>query len=105
GLVVPGGRMNIHRLDDLKGKRVGVTPGGFPAKFLERRPGLHLVSITNNSDGLDRLVAGTIDALAADLLIASYLIEKRNIHGLVIAGKPFASVPGAIAVKKGNLAL
>lgn len=104
GLVAQGGK-NIHRLDDLKGKRVGVTLGGYPAKFLEDRPGFHLVTITNYSDGLDRLVAGSIDALAADLWVASYLIERRNIHGLTIAGKPFATTSGAIAVKKGNLAL
>ena len=82
-----------------------MTPGGFPRKFLERQPRVRLVLINNYQDGFGRLAAGTIDAVAADLWVAAYLVEKGGIPGLIIVGKPFATAQGALAVKKGNLAL
>jgi hypothetical protein len=97
--------MTIHDASDLKERSVGVTPGGFPRKFLETQPRVHLVLINNYRDGFDQLAAGTIDAMAADLWVAAYLIEKGGIRDAVIVGKPFATAQGAIAVKKGNLAL
>jgi len=105
GLVVRSGGMSIRGVGDLAGKRVAVTSGGFPRKFLDGRPGVNLVLITNYADGLSRLVAGTIDVLAADLWVAAYLIERKNIRGVAVVGKPFATAPGAIAMKKGNVAL
>ncbi len=105
GLVVRSGRVAIRGLSDLEGKRVGVTPGGFPRRFIEERPGVQLVLIDNYKDGLDQLLTGAVDALAADLWVAAYLIEKNRMRGLRVAGKPFATAPGAIAVRKGNLAL
>ena len=81
-----------------------MTPGGFPRKFLEAQPRVNLVLINNYQDGFDRLAAGTIDAMAADLWVAAYLMEKGGIRGVIILGKPFATAPGAIAVRKGNLA-
>jgi PAS domain S-box-containing protein len=105
GLVVRSGEMRVRDAGDLKGKRVGVTAGGFPSSFLERQGGANLVFIHNYNDGLDRLAAGTIDAIAADVWVAAYLIEKRGIRGVAIVEKPFATARGAIAVKKGNLEL
>jgi len=105
GLVVRSGKMTIRGVGDLKGKSVGVTAGGLPRMFMERQPGVQLVLINNYKDGLDRLAAGTIDAIAADLWVAAYTIERSGIRGVTIVGKPFATAQGAIAVKKGNLAL
>ena len=105
GLVVRSSETTIRDVSDLNGKKVGVTAGGFPRKFMEERPGLQLVLINNYEDGLDRLLAGTIDTIAADLWVAAYLIEKGGIRGVSIVGKPFATAQGAIAVRKGNLAL
>jgi PAS domain S-box-containing protein len=105
GLVVRSGKMTIRGVGDLKEKSVGVTAGGLPRMFMERQPGVQLVLIDNYKDGLDRLAAGTIDAIAADLWVAAYTIERSGIRGVTIVGKPFATAQGAIAVKKGNLAL
>ncbi len=102
GLVVRSGKMTIRDVNDLAGKRVGVTSGGFPRKFMEERPGVQVVLINNYKDGLDRLLTGTIDTVAADLWVAAYLINKNQMRGLTTAGKPFAIVSGAIAVRKGN---
>jgi PAS domain S-box-containing protein len=105
GLVVRRGEMTIHDASDLGGRNVGVTAGGFPRKFLEAQQSVNLILVHNYQEGFDRLAAGTIDALAADLWVAAYLIEKGGIRGVIIVGKPFATAPGAIAVKKGNLGL
>jgi PAS domain S-box-containing protein len=105
GLFVRSGGLTIRGASDLPGKRVGVTPGGFPRKFLETRPGVTLVLIRNYEDGFDGLVAGTIDAVAADLWVAAYTIQAHRVRGVTIAGEPFATLQAGIAVKKGNLAL
>lgn len=102
GLVVRADRRSIRGLADLKGRRVGVTPGGYPRRFMEARPDVQLVLIDHYSEGLNRLEAGTIDVLAADLWVAAHLIEKEGRRGLTVAGAPFATLPGAIAVRKGN---
>jgi len=105
GLLVRSSNQVIHDLRTLPGHTVGVTPGGFPGQFLKQQSGITFAVITNYQDGLHQLVAGKIDALAADLWVATYLMEKGNIHGVMVVGRPFATANTAIAVKKGNTAL
>jgi PAS domain S-box-containing protein len=105
GFVVRNGAMTIHGLADVKGKRVGVTAGGFPRKFMTTQPDVNLVVIDDYQDGFNRLKAGKIDVVAADLWVAAYLIEKHDIYGVTVVGKPFATAQEAIAVKKGDTAL
>jgi PAS domain S-box-containing protein len=105
GLVARLGDKTIRDIRDLKGKKVGVTRGGFPRQVLETQEGIDLVFIENYAEGFDRLKAKAIDAVAADLQVAAYLIEKNRIRGVSLAGKPFATAPAAIAVRKGNSAL
>jgi formate hydrogenlyase transcriptional activator len=105
GLFVRAGTVAIHGVDDLNGRTVGVTEGGFPRRFLERRGSLRLAMIKNYEDGFARLLAGDIDAIGADIWVAAYTIERGRYQRLTMAGSPFASVSGVIAVKKGNSAL
>lgn len=105
GLIVRDNQMTIHDVSDLKGKRVGVTAGGFPRKYFQSQPDIQLVLIDNYEDGFNRLANGTIDAIGADLWVAAYLIEKENVHGVSIVGKPFATTQEALAIPKGNPAL
>ena len=105
GFVMRTGSPPTWTINDLKGKRVGVTSGGFPRGFLAARPDLHLVTIDNYEDGFKRLKAGTLDAVAADLWVAAYMIERDRISGVSIVGTPFATAHAAIAVKKGNRTL
>lgn len=105
GLFVRRGDMTIRGASDLPGKRVGVTPGGFPRRFLETHPGVTLVLIENYEDGFERLAAGAIDSVAADLWVAAYTIQAHRIRGVTVAGEPFATRQAGIAVKKGKLAL
>lgn len=105
GLLVRSGEKSIRGLSDLNGRKVGVTAGGFPRKFFESRTEVSLVLIENYRDGLNQLVAGNIDAMAADLWVAAFIMERDGIRGAAIVGKPFATATCALAVKKGNTAL
>src|SRR5882672_3099734 len=83
-LFVASAGMTIHGVDDLRGKRVGVTAGGIPGDLLKR---------------------GGVDAIAADTWVAGYTLNKHRIEGIALAGKPFATLDSAIAVPKGHQAL
>ncbi len=102
GLLVRENENTIHNLEDLPGRRVGVTPGGFPSTMLADDPGIHLVWITNYQIGLQQLVAGEMEAVAGNLWTAAYLAERGDLRGIKVTGKPFAKVDAAVAVKKGN---
>ena len=83
-------------------RRVGVTPGGYPRQFLEARGATHLILVGNYEDGLRRVAAGTLDAVAADNWVAAHLIQRREIRGIRFTGVPFAALPGAMAFAKGS---
>ena len=104
GIFVRSGDLRIRGVADLVGKRVAVTPGGLPRRLLPGT-GADFNLIRNYPEGLDRLADGTIDAVAADIWVASHTVEQRELRNIVTAGPPFASVPAGIAVKKGNAEL
>ena len=83
-------------------RRVGVTPGGYPRQFLETRGANHLILIGNYEDGLRRVAAGTLDAVAADNWVAAHVIQERKISGIRFTGVPFAALPGGMAFRKGS---
>jgi|GEM_PF-1662763 len=105
GLIIRARDVTIHGVADLAGKRVGMTEGGYPRSFFTNQRRINIVLINNYQDGFNRLLNGSIDAMAADLWVAAYDIEKYHIHGVIITGKPFATTQEAIAVRKGNLPL
>ena len=105
GFVMRNNHPSTWTANDIAGKTVGVTAGGFPRQFFAARQDLKLVIIDNYLDGFNRLIAGKLDAVAADVWVAAYLIEKGDISGVSIVGAPFATTQSAIAVKKGNTAL
>src|SRR5258706_210213 len=104
-LFVKSEEVTIHSVDDLRGKRVGVTAGGIPGELLQGRPGLNLVVVANYEEGFDLLKRGGVDAIAADTWVAGYTLNKHRIEGIALAGKPFATLDSAIAVPKGHQAL
>ena len=105
GIFVRRGDLTIHGRGDLAGKRIGVTRGGLSRRVLEAEPSLDLVFIDNYEDGFDRLAAGSLDAVAADRWVGAYTIERRGLANIVATGPPFATLPGGIAVRKGQRAL
>ena len=102
GLMVRSDDLTIHGVNDLAGKVVAVTPGGFPRTFLSELPDVRLILVENSRKGMDRLAAGRIDAVAADLWVAAYTIQKNHLRQIAIAGEAFATRSTAIALRKGN---
>lgn len=96
-------RLNI--LHSLEGKRIGVTPSGFPRKFMESRKGVVIVPTPTYETGMDELAAGRIDAFAGDLWVGAFVLRSRHIPDITIAGDSFAKLPSGFAVRKGNAEL
>src|SRR5258706_5317295 len=65
-LFVTSVEVTIHGVDDLRGKRVGVTAGGIPGELLQGRAGLILVLVANYEEGFDLLQAGGEEAIVAE---------------------------------------
>jgi len=92
----------IRRVADLSRRKVGVAPGGFPAEFLQTQPEIALVPIQSYDEGFNGLQSGRLDAVAADMWVGAYIIQRRGLTGIAVAGDPFATVPAGIALKKGR---
>ncbi|MBL8993340.1 MAG: transporter substrate-binding domain-containing protein, partial [Spirochaetia bacterium] len=95
----------LNNLNSLEGKRVGVTPSGFPRKFMEARKGVVVVPTPTYESGMDELAAGKIDAFAGDLWVGAFVLRSRHIPDITIAGDSFARLPSGFAIQKGNTAL
>jgi PAS domain S-box-containing protein len=105
GLFVRRGEGHIWDVADLEGRTVGVTAASLPRPFLEARTTARLVTIDSLDEGFARVAEGTLDAIAADLWVGAYTIERRGLRNIVRTGPPFATSTSAFAVRKGNDAL
>lgn len=89
----------------LRGRTVGVEPGGLPEKVLETDPLIHLTTIQDFHEGFTRLNEGSLDAVVVDYRVGSYVLATHSIHNIKAIGDPIASSYSSIAVKKGNTRL
>ena len=89
GLVVRSGKMTIHGVNDLAGKRVGVTPGGFPRKFMEERTELFDTRVFKGKEripfGLRQefftyLLVNAKDFRAGDILAIQGVKRDNRVH-------------------------
>jgi two-component system cell cycle sensor histidine kinase/response regulator CckA len=103
GIFVRRGDLTTPGPIALTGKRIGVTAGGLPRRLLA--PAHDLVLIKNYEDGFARLAAGAIDAVAADRWVGAYTLERGGFRDIVSTGPAFATLQGAIAIRKGQPAL
>lgn len=99
---VRSGDVSIRGVNDLGGKRVGVTLGGLPRTVLADKGNINLVLVGSYPDAFDRLASGALDAVAADQWAASFAIQQRGVQNITIAGRPFASSPASLAVRQGD---
>ncbi len=101
-LFVRSDSLAIHSIDDLKGKKVGVTKGGFSRQVLEKENKIQLIFIENNLEGFNLLLSGNIDAVAESKWVGAYTLQKKGLKGIKFIEKPFATTVAPMAVKKGN---
>lgn len=87
-------------LDDMKGMRVGVTLAYVVADWIKKNhPEVPLINVPNDLVGLRMVSFGEIDAMIAELPIASYAIEKEKITNLRVAGQTGYSAVLSIGVR------
>ena len=75
-------------LDDLKGMKVGVISGyGIHDHITNNYPELQLDPVEDINAGLNKVSFGMIDAMVANIALASFYIEKRGLTNLRVAGE------------------
>lgn len=87
-------------LDDMTGMRVGVTLAYVVADWIrDNYPQINLTMVPNDLVGLRMVSFGEIDAMIAELPLASYSIEAEKITNLRVAGKTGYSAILSIGVR------
>ena len=93
----------LARMEDLKGKPVGVLSSSVAERLLEQMGGLDLRIYPGNVESLRDLKARRIDAVMLDLPIALYYAKPDP--ALKFAGAPFAQGYYGIGVRKPDVSL
>ena len=93
----------LSRLEDLKGKRVGILGASVAQRLLEKAGGVDLRVYPGNVEVFRDLNNGRIDAALQDLPIAIYYLKKEP--ALKASGEPFGIGYYGIGVRKGDATL
>ena len=102
-LFVPLDALGSFDIQRLSGRRLGVTKGGWPRKYLEtNQPGASLVVIDNYEDGFRQLLRGNLDAVAANTWSGYFTLRRMAISSVGTTPEPLKSVVASMAVRKGN---
>jgi signal transduction histidine kinase len=88
-------------LDDLKGMKVGVIAGyGIHDHIVNNYPDLQLDPVEDINAGLNKVAFGMIDAMVANIALASFYIEKGGLTNLRVAGESDFIYRLALATRK-----
>jgi two-component system, NarL family, sensor histidine kinase EvgS len=88
-------------LNDLKGMKVGVISGyGIHDHIMNNYPDLELDPLPDMKSGLNKVSFGMIDAMVANIAIASSYIEKGGLTNLRVAGESDFTYRWALATRK-----
>jgi two-component system sensor histidine kinase EvgS len=86
-LITEKNNNSINRLEDLRGKRLGVNKGATLAKFIaEKYPDIKLVFFDKSEDLFNSAANGDVDAIIGILITSDYLIGKHNADKLKMVG-------------------
>lgn len=94
--------VSIRDINDLKGKRVGVEPGGYPSILLLEYDGIEMEVIYDWDTSFRDIISGDLDAIIVDRWIGEYELAQSKISGIKIIEKPVETQYSRIAVKKGD---
>jgi len=112
-LVASGNPKHIQTLDDLSGLKVAVEDGTTIQTILTtqndtlkkaNKPLIDIVVFPKDTDALQQLQIGQVDAYGTTLETAAYYIEKTP-STFEVAGQPFGQILTGIGVVKTNTAL
>ncbi len=108
-LVKRDGDESINRLEDLKGKKVGVKAGATSEtaakELVEQGYDIKIVSYKDTTDYLLDLQMGRVDAAINDYLNQLGYNKQHAEAKLVIVGDPFTEAGLGLAVKQGDTEL
>ena len=96
---------DIHGIDDLKGKVVGVQVGSVPVEMARKLPASQVKEIDSNSQIFMELKAGTIDGAILDNAVAMFYLKQGADADLKLVGEPTKSEGINLGFKKGNTKL
>jgi polar amino acid transport system substrate-binding protein len=112
-LVASGNPKHVQSLDDLSGLKVAVEDGTTIQTILAtqnetfkkaNKPLIDIVVFPKDTDALQQLQIGQVDAYGTTLETAAYYITKSP-NTFEVAGKPFGQILTGIGVVKTNTAL
>ena len=112
-LVASGNPKHVQTLDDLSGLKVAVEDGTTIQTILTtqndtfkkaNKPLIDIVVFPKDTDALQQLQIGQVDAYGTTLETAAYYIGKTP-NTFEVAGKPFGQILTGIGVVKTNTAL
>jgi ABC-type amino acid transport substrate-binding protein len=98
-------RTDIQSLESLRGMKVGVESGGFPAQQLEGGGEFQLVAVPTWKAAFILLNAGQVDAVIVDRWVGEYELAVNRFEGIAVVDPPVAQNHSRIAVRKGNIEL
>lgn len=92
---------SIDRLEtlDVEGRRYAALEDSTSATFVERSlPNATLTTVSKYEEGVQKVLAGEVDALVADHLACSMAVWSNPDAGLAALGRPFTLEPLGIAL-------
>ncbi|NLK01447.1 MAG: transporter substrate-binding domain-containing protein, partial [Clostridia bacterium] len=93
---------NTNKIEDLRGKKVGVESGGYPYNLLRKYKGINLTTIPDWGSGFRMLGFGLLDAVVVDRWIGEYELAKSKVRGIQMVEEPIETSYSRIAVRKGD---
>ena len=97
-------RTDIQSLQSLRGMKVGVESGGFPAQQLAGDP-FQLVLVPSWKAAFILLNAGQVDAVIVDRWVGEYELAVNRFEGITVVDTPVSVSYSRIAVAEGNKGL
>ena len=102
-IFVQDNNVTLRSIDDLRGKKVGVEPGGYPITSLREYEGIDIEMIYEWETSFKNLSAGDLDAIIVDRWIGEYELAQSRILGVKIVENPIETQFSRIAVRKGDI--
>ncbi len=94
---------SLRDINDLKGKLVGVEPGGYPSVLLQGYEDIAVENITDWDTSFKALNSGDLDAIIVDRWIGEYELANSRIPDIKIVEPPIETQYSRIAVRKGDI--
>ena len=97
-------RMDVHAVNDLRGRRVAVQTGGLAHDLLADHPEIELVFFENQKLAMEALASGEVAAHVGNRYTGLYNLQREDVAQIKLVGDVI-DTPYSMAVLKGDTAL